>query len=76
MTFLITLLLSFLIVLLTILAMGIGSVFGRDSIRGSCGGIGGRACELCSGERRGGSDAGTPVSAVVTSTDARESLWR
>ena len=76
MTFLITLLLSFLIVLLTILAMGIGSVFGRDSIRGSCGGIGGRACELCSGERRGGSDADTRASSVVTNTDAKDSLWR
>jgi hypothetical protein len=71
-----TFLLSFLIVLLTILAMGIGNVFGRDSIRGSCGGISGRACELCSSERRGGNDADTPASAVVTNTDAKEAQWR
>ena len=38
---------------LALLAMSVGVLFGREPIRGSCGGVAGR-CELCSGscERR------------------------
>ncbi len=43
---------------LALLAMSVGVLFGREPIRGSCGGVAGR-CELCSGscEKRG---AGAP----------------
>ena len=35
--------------MLAILAMGIGVLAGREPIRGSCGGVNGGPCELCSG---------------------------
>jgi len=76
MNFLITLLLSFLILLLAILAMAIGSIYGRRSIRGSCGGVSGRACELCSSERQDGGATVAPAKSEVTSTDTKEFLWR
>ncbi|MEJ2299644.1 MAG: hypothetical protein P8X94_14330 [Woeseiaceae bacterium] len=44
-----TILLSFVIVLLVIAGMGIGVLNGRKAISGSCGGLGGGGCELCSG---------------------------
>lgn len=44
-----TLMLSFLVIVLAILAMGIGVLAGREPIRGSCGGVNGGPCELCSG---------------------------
>lgn len=43
-----TLVLSFLILLAAIAAMSIGIWFGRREIRGSCGGVNGGPCELCS----------------------------
>jgi hypothetical protein len=49
---LITLLLSFLIIALAIAAMGVGVMAGRKPIKGSCGGVAGGGCELCSGECR------------------------
>lgn len=52
MTLLTTLLLSFLIVLLAIAAMGIGVMAGRKPIKGSCGGLNSDGCELCSGNCR------------------------
>ena len=51
-----TLLLSFLVILLVITGMSIGVMNGRRAISGSCGGLNGGGCELCSGnckKRRG-----------------------
>ena len=52
------LLISVLVVGLALLAMSVGVLFGREPIRGSCGGVLGR-CALCSGncERRRGNRA-------------------
>ena len=44
-----TVLLSFIIMLVVIAAMGVGVLAGRKPIKGSCGGLNGRGCELCSG---------------------------
>lgn len=44
-----TLLLSFLLILLVIAGMSVGVLNGRKAISGSCGGLGGGGCELCSG---------------------------
>jgi len=52
MTTLVTVLLSFLIFALAIAAMGVGVIAGRKPIKGSCGGVSGSGCELCSGECR------------------------
>jgi hypothetical protein len=46
---LMTLLLSFLVILLVITGMSIGVLNGRRAISGSCGGLNGGGCELCSG---------------------------
>jgi hypothetical protein len=55
--FLVTLLLSVIVMLLVFAGMGIGVMNGRKAISGSCGGIGGRGCELCSNRcRKKGSD--------------------
>lgn len=48
-TVLVTLLLSFVIILGVIAAMSIGVMNGRKAISGSCGGLNGGGCELCSG---------------------------
>jgi len=45
-----TLLLSFAIMLAVIAAMSIGVANGRKPISGSCGGLNGGRCELCSGK--------------------------
>lgn len=47
-----TILLSFIVMLLVIAGMGIGVMNGRKAISGSCGGLNGGGCELCSGEGR------------------------
>ena len=52
MSVLVTLLLSFLIIALTVSAMAIGVMAGRSPIKGSCGGLNGGGCELCSGNCR------------------------
>jgi len=44
-----TLLLSFAAMLLVIAGMSIGVMNGRKAISGSCGGLNGGRCELCSG---------------------------
>jgi len=44
-----TLLLSFAIILLVIAGMSLGVMNGRKPISGSCGGVAGGGCELCSG---------------------------
>ena len=53
-----TLMLSFLVIVLAILAMGIGVIAGREPIRGSCGGVNGGRCELCSGRCKKTTDGG------------------
>jgi len=52
MTVLITFLISFLLLLLVIAGMSIGVMNGRKPISGSCGGLNGGGCELCSGSCR------------------------
>lgn len=47
-----TLLLSFVVIMLVISGMSIGVMNGRKAISGSCGGLGGGGCELCSGNCR------------------------
>lgn len=47
-----TLLLSFVVILLVIAGMSIGVMNGRRAISGSCGGLNGGRCELCSGNCR------------------------
>jgi hypothetical protein len=49
-----TLLLAFLIILAVIAGMGIGVANGRRPISGSCGGLNGGRCELCSNNCRKG----------------------
>jgi len=49
-TIVITLFLSFAVLLAIIAAMAIGVLSGRPSIRGSCGGLNTGGCELCSGK--------------------------
>ena len=52
MTTVLTAILSFLIFATVIAAMAIGVIAGRAPIKGSCGGLNGRGCELCSGQCR------------------------
>ena len=56
MNMLLTLLLSFVIIALVIAAMAIGVMAGRNPIKGSCGGLNGGGCELCSGKCRRSAD--------------------
>ena len=49
MTLLPTVLLTFAVLLIVIAAMAIGVMHGRKPISGSCGGLNGGGCELCSG---------------------------
>lgn len=58
MTVLTTLALSFLVIVLAVLAMGIGVMAGREPIKGSCGGLNGGPCELCSGRCKKAADRG------------------
>ena len=44
-----TLILSFVVVVVAVTAMAIGVMAGRSPIKGSCGGLNGGSCELCSG---------------------------
>ena len=55
-TVLATLGLAFAIILAMIAAMSIGVANGRRPISGSCGGLNGGRCELCSGNCRKGKD--------------------
>lgn len=50
MMLLITILLSFVFVAAAVAVMSIGVIRGRSPIRGSCGGLNGRGCELCGSE--------------------------
>jgi hypothetical protein len=50
MTLLSTLLVTFAVLLTVIAAMAVGVMGGRKPISGSCGGLNGGSCELCSGD--------------------------
>lgn len=52
MTTVVTMLLSFVVIAASIAGMAIGVMARRAPIRGSCGGINGNGCELCSGQCR------------------------
>jgi hypothetical protein len=65
MTFIATLLLSFVVIVAVIVAMSLGVLNGREPIKGSCGGLSGSGCELCSGDgicrrRQGPTTGGGP----------------
>jgi hypothetical protein len=51
MTLVVTSMLAFVIIALVIAGMSIGVMAGRKPIKGSCGGLNGGGCELCSGDR-------------------------
>lgn len=51
MTVLGTILVTFAVMLVVIAGMAIGVMNGRKPISGSCGGLNGGRCELCSGGR-------------------------
>ena len=57
MTIVVTMLLSFILIATVILTMSIGVMAGRKPIKGSCGGLNGRPCELCSGTCRKAADS-------------------
>ena len=50
MIMLITLVLAFVVISTVLALMSIGVIAGRRPIKGSCGGLNGRGCELCSGQ--------------------------
>jgi uncharacterized protein len=50
MTLVTTLIITFAVMLTVIAAMAIGVMNGRKPISGSCGGLNGGGCELCSGK--------------------------
>jgi hypothetical protein len=59
MTVIATILLSFTVVVLVMLAMGIGVMAGRAPLKGSCGGLNGAGgCELCKGHCQRRTDGG------------------
>lgn len=58
MTLFVTTLFSFIIIAAVIAVMGIGVMAGRKPIKGSCGGLNGGGCELCSGDCRERSNTG------------------
>lgn len=49
MTLVATLIITFTVMLAVIAAMAVGVMNGRKPISGSCGGLNGGGCELCSG---------------------------
>ena len=57
MTLVITLILAFFVISAVIAAMRIGVIAGRAPIKGSCGGLNGRGCELCSGRCKRSTDS-------------------
>lgn len=54
MTLIATLLITFAVMLSVIAGMAIGVMNGRKPISGSCGGLNGGGCELCSGSCKRG----------------------
>ena len=52
MTTALTFLITFVVIVAVIAAMSLGVLNGRAPISGSCGGLNGGRCELCTGEGR------------------------
>ena len=52
MTIALTFLISFVVIVAVVAAMSLGVMNGRAPISGSCGGLNGGRCELCSGRGR------------------------
>ena len=52
MTAALTFLITFVVIVAVIAAMSLGVLNGRAPISGSCGGLNGGRCELCTGEGR------------------------
>ncbi len=52
MTIVLTFLISFVVIVAVVAAMSLGVMNGRAPISGSCGGLNGGRCELCSGSGR------------------------
>jgi hypothetical protein len=50
--FVVTAILGFVVIVLAVGAMAVGVMAGRSPIKGSCGGVNGRPCELCSSRCR------------------------
>ena len=77
-------LLAFLAMLTIVAAMAVGVIFGRQPIRGSCGGLGALGidaeCEICGGsttrcaESRTGDDARNPVRGFDPRTGSKRRL--
>lgn len=57
--------LSFTVVALILLAMSVGVLFGREPIKGSCGGMGAlgidTACDICGGDTQKCEDSRVPL---------------
>jgi len=49
-TIILTVTFSFVVILLVIAGMSVGVMNGRRAISGSCGGLNGGRCELCTGK--------------------------
>ena len=47
-----TVVVSFLVIVLAVAGLASGVMNGREPIKGSCGGLNGGRCELCSGRGR------------------------
>lgn len=47
-----TLAASFIVIVIAVAGMAVGVMAGRAPIKGSCGGLNGGSCELCSGSGR------------------------
>lgn len=47
-----TLAASFIVIVIAVAGMAVGVMAGRAPIKGSCGGLTGGSCELCSGSGR------------------------
>ena len=56
MTLFTTLLITFAVMLTVIAGMAVGVMNGRKPIKGSCGGLNGGGCELCSGNCKRGEE--------------------
>ncbi len=52
MTVVLTFLISFVVIVAVVAAMSLGVLNGRAPISGSCGGLNGGRCELCTGRGR------------------------
>jgi hypothetical protein len=67
--------LSFLVIVIAMLGMSVGTICGRRPIRGTCGGVGGavesRRCPLCAGSPE--QDAAAPGAGAPTRSPMEKS---